>query len=161
MAKKITVNLEIVTPETTDYFSATLACPADHSEAAETASSALAYVADKGRRALGFLTETQIQQQREQLESLANAMGGQSEEQSDAEPEVTHYLFRQAMENMAADLALSGVENSMRYPLHAALDMVRAEFVRVLAEAEGGPVPEDAPSLDDVLTAEEKPEGKE
>ena len=158
MAKKITVNLEIVTPETTDYFSATIACPADHSEAAENASSALAYVADKGRRALGFLTETQIQQQREQLESLANAMGGQSEEQCDAEPEVTHYLFRQAMENMAADQALSGVENSMRYPLHAALDMVRAEFVRVLAEAEGRPMPEDAPALDDAfdVPAEEK-----
>lgn len=143
MPKKTTINLEIIMPTTSDIFSASIPCSGDPQESALDAQTALAYVADKARRSLGFLTEDQLMQQREHLEALAASMRGAEqsngglEAESDAVPMLTHAQFCQALENLLTDMRISGVEDSMPYRLDSALDIVRAEFVRVLAETEG------------------------
>lgn len=142
MAKKTVVTLEVSALGTADRFSVTVPSSTEPAEAASTAHEAIDYVADKARRALGFLTEDQVLQQREHLEALAASMGGgadqnvQAEPMPDAEPEITHAEFLRAAENLAANLRDAGAEASIRYPLSAALEIVQAELQRTADEPE-------------------------
>lgn len=142
MAKKTVVTLEVSALGTADRFSVTVPSSTEPGEAATTAHEAIDYVADKARRALGFLTEDQVQQQREHLEALAASMGGgadqnvQAEPMPDAEQEITHAQFWAAIENLASTMRESGSDHRNYYPMSAALEIVQAELQRTANEPE-------------------------
>lgn len=142
MAKKTVVTLEVSALGTADRFSVTVPSSTEPGEAASTAHEAIDYVADKARRALGFLTEDQVLQQREHLEALAASMGGgadqnvQAEPMPEAEQEITHAQFWAAIENLASTMRESGSDHRNYYPMSAALAIVQAELQRTANEPE-------------------------
>lgn len=144
MAKKTVVTLEVSALGTADRFSVTVPSSTEPGEAASTAHEAIDYVADKARRALGFLTEDQVLQQREHLEALAASMGGAGmdepaegpDDAPDAEPEITHAQFWAAIENLASTMRESGSDHRNYYPMSAALAIVQAELQRTANEPE-------------------------
>ena len=144
MAKKTVVTLEVSALGTADRFTVSVPTTTEPAEAADVAREAIEYVADKGRRALGFLTEDQVLQQREHLEALAASMGGAGmdepaegpDDAPEAETEISHGQFWAAIENLAMTLRESGSDQRNYYPMSAALEIVQAELQRTASEPE-------------------------